>query len=392
MLVVLAAAFVSCAKAEPDDFSVIEQKTLDAWVLKNAPDAKPLGETGMYYEVIGGESRSASKVNIKGRWVELNYVMRNLNGDIAYSRNEKTARQLGTYNAYTHYVPDMLYIATVAEYSGIPYGIYEAITSIPSGEMWKVYIPSRYAFQSSGYKIITGYGGQKAIEGNTPMILDSLQILNIIDNPETKAQEDIDALVTAPKPEGWGMLKNDTIVKGAYIDIMRRVDENDTIALNHSASIYYKVKFLDGKLFNTNVDSVFYNHFGVIRTHDKTSEVRVTRMDNAPFNSNQVPAKVFYAILPKLRYGDIGRIVVPPVYAYGRNYMHPDKSESAWETSASFIYDGYEYSDFKSLDTDYYFGINTFYLPYNVTTSVPTAEVKPYTPLIFEFTVRRIEL
>lgn len=385
----MAAAIVSCAKAEADDFNVIEQQALEAWISKNAPDAKPLGDSGIYYEVIGEKNQNTSKVDVKGRWVEFNYVMRNLNGDIVYSRNEKTARQLGTYNVYTHYVPDMMYIATKAENSGIPAGIYEAITSIPPGEMWKVYIPSKLAFSSSGYKITTGYGGQQALEGNVSMILDSLQITDIIENPEKKAQEDIIRLATSPKPEGWAMLKNDTVKKGVYLEIFRRLNENDTVIMNQSANIYYKARFLDGKLFNTNVDSVFMSHFGTIRSNDKTSPIRVTRMEKAPNNAEHVPAKVFYAILPKLCYGDVGQVVVPAVYAYGKNYMHPDKSEKNWEFSAAFPYDGYEYSDYQSIDTDYYFGENTFYMPYNFTSEVPTAEIKPYTPIILEFTVKR---
>lgn len=392
ILAVAAAAFVSCAKTETDDFNVIEQEALDVWIEKNAPEAKPLGDTGMYYEVIGDGAAAKSKVDVKGKWVELNYVMRNLDGDVVYSRSEKTARQLGTYNAYTHYVADRLYIATQAGKSGIPRGIYEAITSIAPGDMWKVYIPSRLAFSTTGYKITTGYGGQKGLEANVPMILDSLQILNIIDNPELQALDDVDRLASSDKPEGWGMLKNDTVKKGIYLDVMRRISEKDTIALNQSATIYYKVRFLDGQLINTNVDSVFYNNFGVVRTQDKTSKLNITRVKegNTVYNANQVPARVFYAILPELRYGDIGRVVATPIYAYGKSYLRPDKTETAWDISTAFTLDVIEYSKFASLDTDSYFGSSTFYIPYSNGTTAPvaTAEIKPYTPLIFEFTVR----
>lgn len=49
---VAACACCSCARTESENFNEIEDKALDIWVSSNAPDAEPLGDTGMYYEVI----------------------------------------------------------------------------------------------------------------------------------------------------------------------------------------------------------------------------------------------------------------------------------------------------------------------------------------------------
>ena len=94
---VAACAFCSCAGTESENFNEIEDKALDIWVSSNAPDAEPLGDTGMYYEVIEAlPDGSATKVDVRGRWVDVEYVIRDLNGDIVYNRNEETARLLGT--------------------------------------------------------------------------------------------------------------------------------------------------------------------------------------------------------------------------------------------------------------------------------------------------------
>lgn len=120
---VAACACCSCARTESENFNEIEDKALDIWVSSNAPDAEPLGDTGMYYEVIEAlPDGSATKVDVRGRWVDVKYVIRDLNGDIVYNRNEETARLLGTFTKYTHYIPDRLYIASRQDLSDIPFG------------------------------------------------------------------------------------------------------------------------------------------------------------------------------------------------------------------------------------------------------------------------------
>ena len=392
---VAACACCSCARTESENFNEIEDKALDIWVSSNAPDAEPLGDTGMYYEVIKAlPDGSATKVDVRGRWVDVEYVIRDLNGDIVYNRNEATARLLGTFTKYTHYIPDRLYIASRQDLSDIPSGIYQAITEITPGETWRVYIPSRLAFASYGIQTSTGYGGQQALESDVPVILDSLRIVNIVDNPQSEGRQAIEEFVTASRPVGWGKPLNDTVREGLYMDILARPNPGDTVPLNQSANIYYRCGFLDGHLIDSNIDTVLYNRFGTVRSSDITSPIRVTRMSTDPNNANQMPAKVFYAILPDLCYGDSVRIAVPSEYGYYRQYMYPDKSSSMWSSSATFTFDfTYQYKDYTTEDTDYFFASSTYYMPYSTSsgTTVPVAEIKPYTPLIYEFVVQKPE-
>lgn len=73
---VAACACCSCARTESENFNEIEDKALDIWVSSNAPDAEPLGDTGMYYEVIEAlPDGSATKVDVRGRWVDVKYVI-----------------------------------------------------------------------------------------------------------------------------------------------------------------------------------------------------------------------------------------------------------------------------------------------------------------------------
>lgn len=394
MFIGVAAAVVSCAKSEAIDFNDVEERALAVWIENNAPNAKPLGETGMYYEVIEGEVSSAAKVDVKGKWILLNYVMRNLDGDIVYNRSEKTARLLGTYNAYTRYVLDRIYVAGTQSASNIPTGIYQAITEINPGEMWRVIIPSRLAFASSGLNITTGYGGQKALEANVPIILDSLKIVDVIDNPLKIEEADVIKLATSSKPEGWGKPLNDTVKTGYYLDFIKRGEAKDTLMQNQSASIYYKVKFLDGTLLYSNIDTVLLNNFGSVRSNDRVSPIRITKLKTTPIGRNQMPAKVFYDVLDTLRYGDEVRVLVNSRNAYYRQYMRPNMNETEWDKSTNFVFSdgGKKYDDYSLEEKDYFFATSTFYIPYSQTAeTLPIAEIKPYTPLIYEFEVKIAE-
>ena len=382
--------FSSCAVREEESYENIERKALESWIKRNAPSAKPLGETGVYYEVLE-KPETTGDINVRGKWIDVEYTLRDINGDIVYTRSETAARLLGTYDAYTHYVPARLYVASNPGTSNIPLGMYQALTNIPQGETWRVYVPSDYAFGAYGFKAGNGYAGQKTLGSNVPLIIDSMRIINVVDNPQAEGVEAIKKLVTAAKPEGWGKMPGDTVRKNMYMEIYRRINSMDTVAMNTSVYIYYKARYLDGKLLTSNVDSVLLNNFGTIRTQDITSPVRLTRMESSPANANRMPEKIFYAILPELRYGDIGRIAVPSEYGYFNRFMPPNKSEDQWDVSATFIMDTtIDYSDYSIVELDDYFGPATFYIPYT-STIVSTGEVYPYEPLIYEFTVMRAD-
>ena len=147
---VAACACCSCARTESENFNEIEDKALDIWVSSNAPDAEPLGDTGMYYE--GNQGLAGRKCHEGGRpgqVVDVEYVIRDLNGDIVYNRNEATARLLGTFTKYTHYIPDRLYIASRQDLSDIPSGIYQAIY----GNHARRDVACLYPF-ASGFRIV----------------------------------------------------------------------------------------------------------------------------------------------------------------------------------------------------------------------------------------------
>ena len=52
----------------------------------------------------------------------------------------------------------------------------------------------------------------------------------------------------------------------------------------------------------------------------------------------------------------------------------------------------FQYKDYTVEDTDYFFASSTYYMPYSTSSSsIPVAEIKPYTPLVYEFVVQKPE-
>ena len=398
LLAVGCSALVSfaCTHESKTDTDAITRRSFEAWMATHAPQAEPLGDTGLYYEVLAqSEEGSSGKVDVRGKWIDVSYRMSTLEGDIFYNRDEATARLIGNYDDYTHYVPERFYIASSWNKSSLPKGLYTAFTEIVPGQTWRVYVPADMAFSSSGFDMTSyGYGGQNALGAHKAIIIDELRITDITENPQQQGDDQIRTLATTPRPEGWGKYPNDTVRQGLYMDVLYRTMAQDTIPVGSQVEIYYKVSFLDGQLIDSNIDSVLTNRFGTVRSSDITSAITVTRMaeGSTATNGYQMPAKVFYAILPDVCYGDSLRIAVPAKYGYFTEYMPPNKSESQWTASTTFNnYKGYDYGDYTIDDTDYYFGASTFYMPTASSSVVSIAEIKPYTPLIYELVVRKPE-
>ena len=225
-------ATFACTHDNATDTEAIKRKSFEAWIEAHAPQAMPLGDTGMYYEVLEeADNSSSGKVDVRGKWIDVNYRMCTLDGDIFYNRDEATARLIGTYDAYTHYVPERFYIASSWDSSSLPKGLYTTFTEIIPGATWRVYMPADMAFASSGFDMTGGYGygGQIALDEDKAVMLDQVRITDIIENPQQLGDDQIRTLATTARPEGWGMYPNDTLRPGMYMDVLYRRNAQDTV-------------------------------------------------------------------------------------------------------------------------------------------------------------------
>lgn len=411
----------SCAEAETTDYYVKEQNALDAWIAINAPDAQPL-TAGIYYEVISEAADPDAPTPEPGEYVKVNYEVRDLHNNVVYTRSKDMAQALHydkDATQYTHYVPDYFVISSSASTTSVMKALYHALTTMKKGDVWRLYAPSKQVYNSQGLSNSIGYGGQYSLKSSRPAIIDNIEIVDIIDNPDLYEQQMVEKVAFSHKPKGWDLTHDDVLTKHYYREFLKRgVREDgrpDTIRVDSTARIYWKASFvewnengeLDGFLFDTNIDSVWLNRFGGKRYNedgnliDDTTALNITR--RSPFEiSSSMPAKVFSLLFMEeevdkmLCYGDSVRVVLTSPYAYSETgrYGYYQTSSSS---NSSYYYNPYYYGygGYDYYGSSYYNSYSSSYYNYYDTSSssdetiYPIAEIKAFTPLIYEFVVKR---
>lgn len=322
----------SCAKEVSENSLEVSKTSWSKWIahfIETHPDQdiKPLGEDGVYAEVLKTAPVDAVSVEV-GNWVRINYTGRSMEGDVFVTRDSMTAAQQGTVTLFTHYVPQYVLIAGNSAYSGIPYGQYLAIKSMKQGEKLRVYIPSYLAYGSSGTSFSKGYQGQNPLlaGSNVTMEIELVEVIKDITefenkNVEKRAQTD------------WGLTVKDTVKTNFYIqrfdptqgfnpvpdpafDPMKALDPDfdpdfvrDSITVDSMAKIYYIGRFLDGFVFDTNIDSV------AKRLWDDNTARKV--LSFRPKDGGYIEA--FNLAIPTMVYNQCARFVFTSKYGYGVN-------------------------------------------------------------------------
>ena len=272
--IMLAAAVVSCAKDENVDSSSLEQMSLNAWVAKHINRTDTVAfrqDNGMYVQFLQSETVDSLVPADTVVWVRLNYTGYTMDNDVYITRYKDIARQQGTYTPYTYYSPDYLYCGS--KNSNMIEGQYYAIkrelagpdgskVKLAQGSKVRLYMPSKVAFGSHGTSDEQGYGGQYSLSGNKPVIED-LEIVEVVKNPVGREEK----LVKDFAVQKWHMEENDTIKPFLYLDVLTADTTGGRITVDSTVNIYYVAKFLDGFIFDTNIDSVQVRLYGEAKSN-----------------------------------------------------------------------------------------------------------------------------
>lgn len=391
LILLSAAAIVSCAKQEEESFSQIEQTSLDAWMSTHYPQATR-HNSGLYTLELQAPT-DTTKVRV-GDWLSLEYTGRNLQNDVFLTRSQTTAQQQGSYTPYTHYVPDFV-LATDPNTTMIA-GQYEAVMTMRQGQKLRLFMSSSLAYGSSGYSNNVGYGGQYSLGDNVPAMLD-VEVLEVVRDPQAREMKQVIDYATS----NWGMNAADSLYEGMYLDILTRNPiQSDTIGADSTVNVYYIGKFLDGFVFDTNVDSIQQQLYGEISD--------TTALEYVPSEQQMITA--FYNAATKMRYNETARMVFVSAYGYGNQGRAASKGSSSSTSYMNNYYNylmmnslyggsyynnyGYDYG-YNSYDSYYYnylysglYGNNSSSSDDGDSSKIHT-EILPYTPLIFEIRTER---
>lgn len=396
-------AVAACAKAESSDYTVTERISLDSWMklYVDSPDLEKW-DNGMYVQWLHhGDGDSLAEA---GDWVRVNFNGMTLQKDIFYTRSEQTARLQGTFTRHTHYVPYFFYLNdpnnTTID------GIYDILLKMRVGDKVRIYLPSDLAYGSSGYSNDenVGYSGQFSLDGNVPVIIDELELIEMSTDPIVEERVGVEAFVA----EQWNINPADSLLESYYFDLQTPFPfERDSISRDSTIKIYYTGKFLDGFVFDSNIDSVQQRVWGSI---DNSGPLEFKMEDDSTSY-----VRGFTLALSKMCYGDRAKVVFTSNYGYdiqGKSAQYNSSSSSS--SSSSDYYSmlnyysymnsmygygssGYGYGSYGGYGSSYYnnyynsYYYNQLYNSYSsssssdeTTTTTVSTEILPFTPLIFE--------
>lgn len=337
---------VSCAERTTDKYEDMENASLEAWMKINIGSGYEQIADGLYIQWIERGNGPAVEA---GKWVSYDYKSSLLDGSIFYSRSKEDATNMGNVNPRTHYVP--YYVAfTDPNRSIAEKAIHEALKKMNQGDSVLIYAVSSLTYGSATYPsdnsykyYLSGYEGQSAYRftGNVPSVFE-LRLTNIVDEPsdyEKRLVEDY-AYTTL------GLTPADTVAAHQYYKITDP-KSGELVKEDETVKYYYKAYFLDGHIFDSNIDSVI---------------VRMEWRQHPYFSSNDKDTNA-------LSYNGSSS---SSSYIKGMDVIKKMKYEE-WATTV-FISDfGYTYEG-QSTSTSGY-----------------SPEIRPYTPLVFDIYVVKPE-
>lgn len=340
---------ISCADKKEEPYGEIESKALGAWIAQNEPAMlDSMTRSGMYVERLEGPSTDSIRVEV-GDWILLEYTSTTLQGNVFRTRSETVAREQGTFDAHTHYVPATVYVNDPN--TTMTPGEREILLGSSPGASYRLIMPSSLAFGVQGYSNNVGYGGQATLGSGMPVI-ETIELVEVIRDPAARERR----MVNQFARQEWGLDPADTLHNYFYYDVLEK-GEDTPLGNDSVVTVHYVGKFLDGFVFDTNVDSISLQHFQT----PAAKSYEGVKLSNVTGNAIQA----WKDYLPQMHYGELSRIVFTSPYGYGTT------GKEAQNTSNS---------------TNLFPTTGTGTTP--ATASI-TTEIPPYTPLIFEIRVSR---
>lgn len=424
LTLVAAAGFTSCAEKVDIDMTIEEQQSLDAWVAKHVNKNGPRAvrqENGLWVEIDNYGDTESLATNDTVTWVKYNFTLRDMTGNVIFSRYEDVAKWQGTHTKYTHYVPDYI---LCGEYpsnllQGTHYLMRNTLTNhdgtkfkMHVGSKGTLYIPSSLAYGATGTSNDAGYGGQYSLNGSVPSIID-FEIVHVTKDPVKDEEKDVSEFIASTG--NWKPV-NDTL-DYLYVDKKFRLPEGeeaykgDSIKVDSTVKIWYVGKFLDGFVFDTNIDSIKRRVFGEVLSTGEALDFTVKAKGNSTNESGDEGSgyiKAWNYTIPHLLKGQWARIVATSFYCYGATGQYRNGSATT-TNSADYLYanlvnNSYYNSYYNMMYGGYGGGYGYGYDPYdyasyymqqelmyaqqnmgeNVQTTTVTTEIQSYTPLYFE--------
>lgn len=260
LFLLLAAA---CAEQNEFDTTDFQQGAFARWMAKYHPDVPALDDEneGIYAQWF--EKNPGGQRLRNGYWMEMDYTVRDQQGDIVYTRSRRDARLLfgSAFNHAIHYAPERIEYSPSSMAYSYAYGHIQVLEQMQQGDSVRLYLAPEWGYGGIGFAYSAenhyGYSPTSAsVSASAGLIIDLrlnrvIKDINLYER-EQVARWAVDSLgITDPA---------DSIALGVYFKKQVENPAGDSVKLESTAQVYYTARFLDGHILDTNVDSVATAH------------------------------------------------------------------------------------------------------------------------------------
>ena len=331
------AMLFSCAQRKTDNYNELERASLKAWMDKNVQTYETLDEGGVYIKkIVEGTGQAVENE----KWMFYDITGTDLQGNVFYFRDSLEARIQGTYIAKTHYAP-YLNAFTYPNYTIPEHALAIAFNTMKEGDSVAVYATSSFTYGSSSYPltysyVMSGYEGQyqTCFQGSVPAIF-RIKLHKVIDNVQDYENQQVAGYAA----DNFGQTIADTISANMYRKIILPVTGKKEVTDTATGlKLYYVAKFLDGFVYDTNIDTVAKRLWG--------SNASYSAVVNYNAGSPAPGALGVYKAVLGMRYTEWATVAFNSDYGYGYT------GQEVGATSTSYV-----------------------------------TEIRPYTPLVYDIYV-----
>ena len=283
--ILTAILLTGCVKDNDQELKDQETRLLQQYLATNKITEEPT-QSGIYYLPITEGTGVAPNLYT---WVEIQYTGELLDGTVFTTSDEETAKANDILDEEFLYGPARLQVG----YIGIA-GLNEGIQLMKVGGKARFIIPSELAM--GGYAT----GGVPAYS----TLIYTVELLEAFDDPEKHEQEKI-----------WAYMKEnafenvDSTDSGLYYVVEQSTDEA-LFAVNDKVNVWYTGKFLDGRVFDSNVGGEVYSFTVPGPYNIQGWQEGIQLMRNNEKGIFIIPYYLGYGA--DGRYDNFGRVKIPP--------------------------------------------------------------------------------
>lgn len=339
--VAFTAGLSSCADNKELDLTEFTNGAFDRWMEKYHPNVDRL-ESGMYIEWI--ERNPNGKSLNEGYFMSLNYTGRDQNGDFYLTRNKDVAQQVGFHKDWTHYVPEYTgytpssaystsyynnygygsgygsgyggsYSSSTYYSSSYPIGAWQALRMMNEGDSVRLYIPPTLAYDSSGFSNSdknNGYSPYMQLSASLGLIFE-MRLSEVVKDPFLREREMVEQYAV----DSLGVTSlADSIAMGTYFKLLESNPEGEQVTETTMIDAWYTGRFLDGFIFDTNIDSIATKNGTYISPSNNNNIDKYVALEFNP-SDDAIYVKGFIQAFRHMRNGERARVVMVSGMGYG---------------------------------------------------------------------------